>query len=99
LSKIISVDPKLNNPIVWKTLPDCGFAPTKLKRTKSLPKIRTNDNFIINIVSLETITESSISNYDEKDNDYSYPTFTATIITMILEGIISIIDVIIKIFY
>jgi hypothetical protein len=70
----------------------------KLKRTQSLPKIDTN-NLIINIESLETIAESSISSYHTKEHDYGYETFTFTIITLIIEGIINIIDVIIKLFY
>jgi len=98
LGKIILVDPKLNNPIVWQTLPQRGFVTNKLKRTQSLPKIDTN-NLIINIESLETIAESSISSYHTKEHDYGYETFTFTIITLIIEGIINIIDVIIKLFY
>jgi hypothetical protein len=96
--KILSVDPNLNNPIVWQTIPDIGLNTSNLKRSKSLPKLDMNYS-IINIASLETITESNICECDMRENDYTYQTFAASIILMIIEGIINIIDVIIKIFY
>ena len=96
--KILSVDPNLNNPIVWQTIPDIGLNTSTLKRSKSLPKLDTNYS-IINIASLETITESNICECDMPENDYTYQTFAPSIILMIIEGIINIIDVIIKIFY
>jgi len=92
LRKIISVDPNLDTPINWNTISNSN---TIIKRSTSQQTLNTKD-YVINIPTLELIKEEEETD-DENMNDCD--SIRAIIITFLLDGIIQIVDVIIRIFY
>lgn len=96
LRKIISVDPNLDTPMNWKTIYNSN---TTIKRSTSQQRLNSED-FVINIPVLELIKEEEQKEEgtdDENMNDCD--SIRAIIITILLDGIIQIVDVIIRIFY
>ena len=99
ICKIITYDPYLNNPMYWQIISDIKPKHRKIKRSSS-KKTLTEDDFVINIVELDILPE------EEPDSQcgtcmkyHQCYTFRDTLIAVLLESIIHIIDVIIQIFY
>lgn len=96
LNRILSVDPNLDTPMNWKTIYNSN---TNIKRSTSQQTLNSKD-LVINIPTLELIKEEEQKEegtYDENMNDCD--SIRAIIITILLDGIIQIVDVIIRIFY
>ena len=96
LRKILSVDPKLDTPINWNTISNSN---TTIKRSTSQQTLNTKD-LVINIAVLDLIKEEEQKeecNDDKNMNDCD--SIRAMIFTIVLDGIIQILDVIIRIFY
>lgn len=99
ICKIITYDPYLNNPMYWQLISDIPPKHRQIKRSSS-KKTLTDDDFVINIVELDIIPEEEPHQQDDAYAKY-YQSYTLreTLISILLESIIHVIDVIIKIFY
>ncbi len=99
ICKIISYDPHLNNPMYWQIISDIPPKHRKIKRSSS-KKTLTDDDFVINIVELDIIPEEEPHQQDDVYvKYYQWYTLRETLIAILLESIIYVIDVIIQIFY
>ena len=99
ICKIITYDPYLNNPMYWQIISDIKPKHRPIKRSSS-KKTLASDDFVINIVELDPIREEEPHREDDACVKY-YQCYTIrdTLITLLLESIIHVIDVIIQIFY
>jgi len=99
ICKIISYDPYLNNPMYWQIISDIPPKHRKIKRSSS-KKTLTDDDFVINIVELDIIPEEEPHQQDDAyAKYYEWYTLREMLISILLESIIHLIDVIIQIFY
>ena len=99
ICKIITYDPYLNNPMYWQLISDIPPKRRQIKRSSS-KKTLTDDDFVINIVELDIIPEEEPHQQDDAyAKYYQWYTLRETLISILLESIIHVIDVIIKIFY
>ena len=99
IGKIITYDPYLNNPMYWQIISDIKPTHIPIKKSSS-KKTLTDDVFVINMVELDPIHEEE-SHRDDAACVKFYQCYTIreTLITLLLESIIQVIDVIIQIFY
>ena len=99
ICKIITYDPSLNNPMYWQIISDIKPRHRPIKKSSS-NKTLTDDVFVINMVDLDPIHEEEPHRDDGACvKFYQSYTMRDTLITLVLESIIHVIDVIIQIFY
>ena len=99
ICKIMSYDPYLNNPMYWQIISDIAPKHRPIKRSSS-NKTLAGDDFVINIVELDIIPEEEPHRQDDGCvKYYQWYTVRDMIISILLESIIYVIDVIIQIFY
>ena len=98
ICKIITYDPYLNNPMYWQIISDIKPKHSPIKRSSS-KKTLTDDNFVINIVELDIIPEEEANQDGVCDRYYHCYTLRETLITLLLQSMIYVFDVIIEIFY
>ena len=95
----MSYDPYLNNPMYWQIISDIAPKHRPIKRSSS-NKTLAGDDFVINIVELDIIPEEEPHRQDDGCvKYYQWYTVRDMIISILLESIIYVIDVIIQIFY
>tara|TARA_B100000780_G_scaffold99838_1_gene69723 strand:+ start:296 stop:553 length:258 start_codon:yes stop_codon:yes gene_type:complete len=83
----------------WQIISDIPPKHRKIKRSSS-KKTLTDDDFVINIVELDIIPEEEPHQQDDVYvKYYQWYTLRETLIAILLESIIYVIDVIIQIFY
>ena len=83
----------------WQIISDIPPKHRQIKRSSS-KKTLTDDDLVINIVELDVIPEEEPHQQDDAyAKYYTWYTVRETLISILLESIIHVIDVIIKIFY